>query len=221
MKTKIALTLAFMLVMSAFLIPFSVSADYPPSNYGDHSTNYPLHPLLPPAWTTPPSGSAITPPGTGTVIDNHVEDGEGDSVLEFFTFQTPAGNVFFLVIDRSRGTDNVYFLNAVTEWDLMSLAEQAEIEQQPIVPPPLPPSEDDNGNDGGEATSPPPTRPSSNNGSLIFVGIAVVVFGGAGYYVKIVRPKKLGANDEEDEYAGNENDYDDFDDEEEDTHGMD
>ena len=77
------------------------------------------------------------------------------------------------------------------------------------MPPPLPPSEDDNGNDGSETPLSPPTRPSSNSGSLIFVGIAVVVFGGVGYYVKIVRPKKMGANDDGDEYSEyGENDFD-------------
>lgn len=61
---------------------------------------------------TPQAG--LTPDGTGTVVDNVVnKDG-----VEFFTVFTEAGNVFFLVIDRQRGTDNVYLLNAVTEADL-------------------------------------------------------------------------------------------------------
>ena len=35
-----------------------------------------------------------------------------------------AGNVFYLVIDGKREDNNVYFLNGVTESDLMALAEK-------------------------------------------------------------------------------------------------
>jgi hypothetical protein len=64
--------------------------------------------------------TGLTPDGTGTVVDNIVTQNE----LEFFTVFTEAGNVFYLVIDRQGNTDNVYLLNAVTEADLMALAER-------------------------------------------------------------------------------------------------
>ena len=64
--------------------------------------------------------SPLTPEGQGTVLDNAgEEDGK-----EFFTFKTPSEHVFYLVIDRQRNGENVYFLNAVTESDLMELAEK-------------------------------------------------------------------------------------------------
>ena len=87
---------------------------------------------------TPPAVEAttakpFTPDGTGTVVDNATdEDGK-----EFFTITTPSENVFYLVIDRQRTEDNVYFLNAVTEKDLMALAE-ADLEPEvtePVTPP--------------------------------------------------------------------------------------
>ena len=74
--------------------------------------------------TTPPAATEtvakpFTPDGTGTVVDNATdEDGK-----EFFTITTPSENVFYLVIDRQRTEENVYFLNAVTEKDLLALAE--------------------------------------------------------------------------------------------------
>ena len=68
---------------------------------------------------TPQSSTALTPDGQGTVMDN-VSDADGK---EFFTITTPAENVFYLVIDRERDGENVYFLNAVTEADLLALAE--------------------------------------------------------------------------------------------------
>ena len=61
----------------------------------------------------------LTPSGTGTVIDNATdEDGK-----EFFVIEAEDGSVFYLVIDRQRSTENVYFLNATTVSDLLPLAE--------------------------------------------------------------------------------------------------
>lgn len=69
--------------------------------------------------TASPTSTALTPDGQGTVMDNATsENGK-----EFFTISTPAENVFYLIIDRERNSENVYFLNAVTEADLMALAE--------------------------------------------------------------------------------------------------
>ncbi|MDR0859372.1 MAG: DUF4366 domain-containing protein, partial [Oscillospiraceae bacterium] len=46
----------------------------------------------------------LTPEGTGTVADN-VTDADGK---EFFTVTTVDGNVFYMIIDRQRISDNVY-----------------------------------------------------------------------------------------------------------------
>ena len=68
----------------------------------------------------------FTPDGQATVTDNATEaDGK-----EFYTITTPEGNVFYLVIDHERNTENVYFLNAVTETDLLALAAKAEEKDQ-------------------------------------------------------------------------------------------
>ena len=75
-------------------------------------SNEPVAETEPPAaeeTTTKP----FTPDGTGTVVDNATDE---DS-KEFFTITTPSENVFYLVIDRQRTENNVYFLNAVTEKD--------------------------------------------------------------------------------------------------------
>lgn len=62
----------------------------------------------------------FTPDGQASVTDIASEkDGK-----EFYTFATPEGNVFYLVIDGQRDSGNVYFLNAVTEQDLYALAEK-------------------------------------------------------------------------------------------------
>jgi hypothetical protein len=153
----------------------------------------------------------FTPAGQASVLDN----AESHDEKEFFTFSTPAGNVFFLVVDRQRGSDNVYFLNAVTEGDLIALAEQAGTEipgsnggipvsttpQTPVDPPDAPQE---------EQPEPPPAAKGGGNGLMIFMLIAVAIAGGAGYYLKIVRPKQQGGNgdyedeDEDEEDIGDE-----------------
>ena len=67
-----------------------------------------------------PEQKPLTPDGQASVLDN-ATDAEGK---EFYTFTTPDENIFYLVIDRQREDENVYFLNAVTEKDLMDLAEK-------------------------------------------------------------------------------------------------
>lgn len=64
---------------------------------------------------------AFTPEGTGTVLDSATEQ-EDDK--QFYTITTADGNVFYLIIDGKRDSENVYFLNGVTEEDLLSLAQQ-------------------------------------------------------------------------------------------------
>ena len=69
-----------------------------------------------------PEPSPFTPDGTGTVVD-HATDEDGK---EFYTIITADENYFYLIIDHQRDTENVYFLNVVTEQDLMALAEVSE-----------------------------------------------------------------------------------------------
>lgn len=89
-----------------------------------------LEPVDPLPVEQPPEPQPFTSDGTGTVVDNATdEDGK-----EFFTITTADEAVFYLVIDRQRSTENVYFLNAVTVSDLMALAEQ---DQEPEAPPPV------------------------------------------------------------------------------------
>ena len=64
---------------------------------------------------------AFTPEGTGTVLDSAT--GQEDD-KQFYTITTADGNVFYLIIDGKRDSENVYFLNGVTEEDLLSLAQQ-------------------------------------------------------------------------------------------------
>ncbi|MDR1668986.1 MAG: DUF4366 domain-containing protein [Oscillospiraceae bacterium] len=147
----------------------------------------------------PDGTTPLTPDGSGTVVDNATE-GDGK---EFFSVETADGNVFYLVVDRQRNTDNVYLLNAVTENDLESLAKPGDGITVSGVPSPEP---------SAPPASPEPAPKESGGagggGTLIFVLLAAVIVGGAGYYFKIVRPKKM-AQGEDDDYE-EEPDYEDI-----------
>ena len=96
----------------------------------------PAEETTPPA-TTETTAKPFTPDGTGTVVGNATDkDGK-----EFFTITTPNENVFYLIIDRQRTEENVYFLNAVTEKDLLALAEadpEPEVTEPVVQPEPDP-----------------------------------------------------------------------------------
>ena len=116
---------------------------------------------------------------------------------------TPAENVFYLVIDRQRETENVFFLNAVTEADLLALA---EMPAEPTPPAPEPEPADDPEPTG----EPEPEQPKATGGAgMLLLALAVVgIGGGAGWYFKIYRPKKQRAAESEEDYGG---EYDAFD----------
>lgn len=160
-----------------------------------------------------PDGSKpFTPAGTGTVVDN-ATDGDGK---EFFTVETVDGNVFYLIVDRQRDSENVYLLNAVNEDDLASLAKSGDGKGESAIPTTTPPATSTPPETAPETTPPPaPEKSSSDNtGTIIFIVIAVLAVGGAGYYIKIVRPKQLGTIGGADGYDEPE-DSEDFDEDEE------
>ena len=174
--------------------------------------------------TTPRNPTALTPDGQGTVMDDVTnEDGK-----EFFTIKTPNENIFYLIIDKQRDSENVYFLNSVTESDLMALAEKDDSNSgTSAIPDPAPVCICKDKCEAGAVntacpvcilsmadcvgTAPAPTEPteqpkeSGNNGSMVIVLLAVLAVGGAGWYFKIYKPKHDMADAEDfDELTGGE-----------------
>ena len=161
-----------------------------------------LEPVDPLPVEQPPEPQPFTSDGTGTVVDNATdEDGK-----EFFTITTADEAVFYLVIDRQRSTENVYFLNAVTVSDLMALAEQ---DQEPEAPPPV--TEPDPEPEPDPAPEPEPQK--SGGAGMLLAALAVLALGGgAGWYFKIYRPQRQQAAAPEDDYEEEMDAYNDFED---------
>ena len=144
-------------------------------------------PLDPPVESPATTARPFTPPGAGTVTDT-ATDADGK---EFYTIMTPDEHIFYLVIDKQRGTENVYFLNAVTVSDLMALA------QMPETPPVMEPQNLTTAITGlSAADAPEPEREQKQNngmGTIIFIMLIIIIGGGAGWYFKIYRPKQQAA----------------------------
>ena len=147
---------------------------------------------LEPAGPLPAEPNPFTPDGTGTVVDNATDqDGK-----EFFTITTAEEAVFYLVIDRQRETENVYFLNAVTVADLMALAESSG---EPAAPEPAPEPDPE----PAPTPEPEPVPEKKGGAGPLLLALAVVAIGGgAGWYFKIYRPKLQKAAEPEEDYGG-------------------
>ena len=145
--------------------------------------------LTPPPPIQPPQPNNLTPEGQGQVIDHATNS----DLIEFITINTPAGNVFHLIIDHTRSGNNVYFLNAVTEWDLLTLAEEAELPAPPQFSP-APPPIMETPQEPPPQQEAPPTNEGDNGGTSMGMVIFFVIAGagvfGAAYYFKILKPKQ-------------------------------
>ena len=206
--------LALVLCMGAFLVPMEAQAQGGPEMETEEIPQAASASTDPEAEREP---VPFTPAGQATVVD----EATGEDGKVFYTFATPEGNVFYLVIDSQREEDNVYFLNAVTEQDLLALAEGGEEGTGESAVPEMkvcvcrercregwadvscPVCMEDPGNcKGKDAEAQDPEgqeeeggqKPAGetgggSTGTFVFILLAVVAVGGAGYYLKIYKPK--------------------------------
>lgn len=148
-----------------------------------------------------PEQSEATPfsmPGNGRLLDDVKEDG----TKQFLSVQTKNGNTFYIVVDRSGNTENVYMLSLVDENDLAEFME-AGSEKEPDGEDNVQPVLDletfaDTETEGGQEEDDEKTKESSGMGAVLPV-LLVFGCGAVGlYYFKILRPGKV-TDTEEDE----------------------
>ena len=180
--------LVVMLCMVALMCGFAVTADAQSDEPIIEATPTPV--VTTATTPVPTPEPVLTPPGgTGTVVEQTDEEGK-----EFYTIMTADENVFYLVIDRQRETENVYFLNAVTEEDLLPLVEMPAVEE-PEPTPVLTPVPD---------TAPMPEIESGPDVRLLLILVlAVLAIGLAFFYVK----KRFAARGNEESYEHEPEDY--------------
>jgi hypothetical protein len=153
------------------------------------------------------------PPGTGTVADS-----AGPEDKSFYTIMTDSGAVFYLIIDRRFGRENVYFLNPVTELDLLALVgaemQPAPMPQPSTMPPPTEPMPEHT-----PEAEPAPQPENGNTGTFALVAVVVLGGGAAGWYLKIYKPKQNVPDESEleDFDIAEADSYDDYEDTEPET----
>ena len=126
-------------------------------------------------------------PGNGEVLDDKAEDG----TKEFLTIQTKNGNTFFLVLDRSSNTENVYMLSMIDENDLAEFMDEPQAVDTPqVVIPETEPTEMPEETEPESEAEQPEDGGRTNTGALLAIGVLAAGGIGAGYYLKVVKPKK-------------------------------
>ena len=184
MKNKFQkITLGFMLLISLFTFSQIAYAGGP--DYEEPTEEITENPM------TEKEENPLTPDGNATLVDQ-ASDKDGK---EFYTFTSPAGNQFFLIIDKQRSDNNVYFLDYVTEKDLISLAKKDK--ENPLIteipepetkqPEPEIKEEKPEEKPVEEETS---EKKQSNAGMVLILLLVTVGVGIVAYYFKILKPKQ-------------------------------
>lgn len=200
MKKKFKGWLCFFLALAALMLPAGVMPAYAYTDGLAQETadteKTPIKEKMPIKEKTPikeetPSDEEAAPfsiSGNGQLVD----DISDDETKQFLTIQTKNGNTFFMVLDRSRNTENVYMLSLIDENDLADFLEETgqepETEATPIeIPEPETVAETEA---GAEETEPEPEESGMNVGALL--ALALLLIGGIGgyYYFRVIKPKK-------------------------------
>lgn len=147
---------------------------------------------------TEESAGAFSESGNLSLLDDVGADKAKN--LEYMTVQTKSGAVFYLVIDKSADTENVYFLNQVDELDLMAIMDDAQkqeyessLKEEPKEVPETPIEDEPTADDPVDEE---PQADLQTNNFALFGVIAALVIGGYAFMKK--KAKKDGADLDED-----------------------
>lgn len=146
--------------------------------------------------TSGKADDAFSVEGNGEVLDNVMDEKSGK---EFYTITTANNNTYYLIIDHSSNTKNVYMLSMIDENDLKEFLSE-EIPEAPDDTGTLP-SVDLGDEPSGETpdTDTDEKKSGGNIGTYIILAVLAVIVGGGAFYFKIYKPKKEARlNDDED-----------------------
>ena len=178
---KTVRNLAAMLVMAAAVLLSGKMTAYA---YVDETAEAVAEPVISEETPEETETTPFSVAGNGQLLD----DISDDETKQFLTVQTKNGNTFFMVIDRSRNSENVYMLSLIDENDLAEFLGEDETEleeEKPAVAveePRLEPVQEE-----------PRTEPEK--GGMGMGAVLTMILLGAGsiggyYYFKIWKPKR-------------------------------
>lgn len=121
MKKKIR-NLAAMLAMVAAILSSGTMTAYA---YVDETEQTAPEPVITEEKPEETEATPFSVAGNGQLLDDITDD----DTKQFLTVQTKNGNTFFMVIDRSRNSENVYMLSLVDDRDLAEFLEEEEPEK--------------------------------------------------------------------------------------------
>ena len=159
----------------------------------------------------------ITPDGNLTLVDDL--DYSSRAGLQFMTVTSKDGHVFYIVIDRTANSENVYFLNQVDAADLMALmndeqkeeylkeqeAKQQEQQQTTVTPA----QQETQAPSETEQLAQTEAEKQPLNNSMVMIAVFGVIGIGviAAYYFLKIKPKKNGSSIDEDREFYDDEEY--------------
>lgn len=159
----------------------------------------------------------ITPDGNLTLVDDL--DYSSRAGLQFMTVTSKDGHVFYIVIDRTANSENVYFLNQVDAADLMALMndeqkeeylKEQEAKQQEQQQTTVTPAQHET-QAPSETEQPAQTEAEKQplNNSMVMIAVFGVIGIGviAAYYFLKIKPKKNGSSIDEDREFYDDEEY--------------
>ena len=140
-------------------------------------------------------GTAFSTPGTAQVQDDITEDGS----KEFLTITTKNNNTFYLVIDRSASSENVYMLSQIDENDLQEFLKEGTVTEKTTEPSDVLEENNTDSTEADKETEPAQEEDPAGNMAGI---LAILILAGAGvgaYYYFRIQKKKAEAEEERSE----------------------
>jgi len=155
--------------------------------------SYPMSSGATPVPSEEPTAEATPRPPTDTYLEPPQVITAQAPEKEFFVIKTRNEKIFYLIIDRSKMSENVYLVTEVDEEDLLNFVQATD---SPSLLPFLQPSRP-------TATPQPTPEPSNdkppqqstfslpiNSGMAIAGAVLLLLAGGALFYWKVIKPKE-------------------------------
>ncbi|MFI3326016.1 MAG: DUF4366 domain-containing protein [Clostridia bacterium] len=186
MKRIFTLILSLTLILSISFTAFATEVELEEDTTETESTE---------TETTETYSYSLTPDGNLSLVDDVTVD-EDSEETQFITVQTSDGSYFYIVIDKTSSSNNVYFLNLVDEADLYAVlndetvtldiieeyAESEEIVLEPTIT--------------EKETVTETTTTNNTTNIILIVAVAVILIGaGAFYFFKFYKKDKSDSID--------------------------